>query len=82
MATTYPTPGQMLRAKRKERNLSVTALSAAADISGEAILRIESDRGGCNFTTAVALCTVLGLPIEELAAAEQFHYLQHVGGTT
>lgn len=81
MTTTYPTPGQMLRAKRKERKLSRAALSAAADMSSTALCRLELDRGGCNFTTAVALCTLLGLPIEELAAAERAHYLQHIGGT-
>lgn len=78
--TTTPTPGQLLRAARKSKNLSMRELARLADVSLSGVSRAETDKHPFSFTTAVALCKVTGLSIAKLARAESDHWCTHIPG--
>ena len=61
--------GALLRKARKAKGLSLNQVAAATGLQGGCVSHLEFGRSVPRITTAVLLCNVYGLPLEELIQA-------------
>lgn len=72
--------GAWLQERRKERGLTIDALSRAAAVASGALSRIEAGKVDPALVTVVRVCRVLDIALDDLVAAQDRHTPQNPTG--